>query len=83
LRIYNKLLVSLAISFGVVSVILASFGQDEISIYLIAYAIAYLAVILFYVSLNPKARAAVNKLGTNISIGFIVVLILKLFSILK
>lgn len=83
MRIYNKLLVSLVTSFGVVSVLLASFGQDDISIYLIAYAIVYLSVVLFYINLNPKAQAALNKLGTSISIGYIVILVLKLFSILK
>jgi hypothetical protein len=83
LRAFNKLIVSLALAFGIVNSLLAFLGQDDLSIYFIVNAIAYLVITLVYVYLNPRARSALNALSIIIFAGFMVVVAVKVLEILK
>jgi hypothetical protein len=83
LRTYNRLIVSLVIVFGLVNALLAFFGQNDIAIYFIVNAIAYLIITLVYVYLNPRGRTALNSLSAVIFAGFLVIVAMKVIEILK
>lgn len=83
MRIYNKLIISLALAFGLVNVTLAFLGQKDIAVYFIVDAIAYLIITLLYTFLNPRSRGALNGLSGVIFAGFLVILTLKVIEILK
>ncbi len=83
MRIYNKLIVSLALAFGLITFVLASLGQTDISVYFIVDAIAYLVITLLYTYLNPRARGALNGLSGVIFAGFLVIVALKVIEILQ
>jgi len=78
LRIYNKFIVSLAVAFGLVNILLAFLGQDDLAIYFIVNAIVYLIVALSYTNLNLRAR-----LGALVFFGFFMTLVFKIVEILK
>ena len=83
MRVFNNLIISLAIVFGVVNTLLALFGQTDISVYFIVNAIAYLIISLLYVYLNPRARGGLNGVTAVIFAGFLVIVTLKVIEILK
>lgn len=83
MRLYNKLIISLAIAFSIINITLAFFRQKDIAVYFIVDAIAYLVITLLYVYLNPRSRAALNALSVVIFAGFLVIVTLKVIEILK
>jgi hypothetical protein len=83
MRIYNRLILFLAIAMGCITVILAFLGQKDISIYFIADAIAYLLITLLYVYLNPGARKSLTALSAVIFAGFLVIVAMKVVENLK
>jgi hypothetical protein len=83
LRIYNKLIIALALAFSVITVVLAFAGQKDISVFFIAYAIVYLGITLLFTYLNPRSRGALNGLSAVIFAGFMVVVVFKIIDILK
>jgi hypothetical protein len=83
LRIYNKLIISLALAFSIINIVLAFLGQKDISVYFIADTVAYLIITLVYTYLNPRSRGALNGLSGVIISGFLIIVVLKVFTILK
>lgn len=81
MRIYNKYILSLAVSACLINVILAFSGQDDLAIYFITNIVAYLVITLLYAYLNPRARQALNTIGAVSFAGFIVVVALKAIEI--
>jgi hypothetical protein len=83
LRIFNKLIVTLALAFGIINLALAFAGQKDIEIYFVANAVVYLIITLLYTYFNPRARGALNAMSAVIFAGFIVVVAIKVMAILK
>ena len=83
MRIFNQLVISLALSFGVLNTVLAFFGQRDVSVYFVVDAITYLIITMLYVYLNPRARNALNVVSSVIFVCFLVIVILKVVEILK
>lgn len=83
MRIYNKLIITLAVAFAIINGTLAFLGQEDISIYFIVNAIAYLAITLLYTYLNPRSRNALNGLSAVIFGGFLVIVTIKVIEILR
>lgn len=83
MRVFNKLILSLVIALSTINIVLAFFGQEDMAIYFIANAIAYLIITLVYVHLNPRARAALNALSLVIFAGFMVIVTIKVMEILS
>ena len=81
MRVYNKYVLTLAISSGVVNSLLAFLGQGDLEFYFIASTTVYLAVTLLYVYLNPRARKALSTIGIVLFGGFIVTVALKAMEI--
>ncbi len=83
MRIYNRLIISLALAFAIINTVLAFFGQKDISVYFVVDAIAYLIITLLYTSLNPRSRSALNGLSLVIFAGFLVIVAFKVIEVLK
>ncbi len=83
MRVYNKLIIALALAFSLLNILLAFFGQNDISVYFIADAIAYLVITLLFTYLNPRSRSALNSLSAVIFAGFLVIVAMKVVEILK
>ena len=83
LRIFNRLIISLVIAFGVLTTGMAFMGQKDISVYFIVDAIAFLVITLLYTYLNPRARGALNAVSGVVFAGFLVIVVLKVIEILK
>ena len=83
MRTYNKLIIALAIAFGISNVVLALFGQQDLSIYFILDAIAFLIITLVFVYLNPRGRTALNAMSAVVFAGFLVIVVVKVLEILK
>jgi hypothetical protein len=83
LRIFNRFIITLAVTLGLLNTSLALLEQDDISIYFITDAVAYLVITLLFVYLNPRAKNALNGISTVIFVGFLVVVALKLINLLK
>lgn len=83
MRIYNKYIMVLALSSCLVNSLLAFWGQNDLSIYFTINIIAYLAITVLYVHLNPRARRALNGIGVVLFGGFMVIVALKVMEILS
>jgi len=83
MKIFNNLVITLVIVFGLLNGIMAFLGQNDLSVYFIVDAIAYLIITLLYVYLNPRARGALNAVSGVIFAGFLVIVAMKVIEILK
>ncbi len=83
MRIYNRLIITLAIAFGLINILLAFLGQEDLAVYFIVNAIAYLIITLLYVYLNPRAKSALNGLSAIIFVAFLAVVTMEVIEILK
>ena len=77
MRVYNKYILSLALSACLINTILAFSGQDDLALYFITNIVVYLVITLLYAYLNPRARRALNTIGVVSFGGFMVVVALK------
>ena len=82
MRIYNKYILSLVSVACLINTLLALFGQNDLEIYFVINLLAYLVITLLYVSLNPRARKALNTIGIVLFAGFMVIVSLKVIDIL-
>lgn len=83
MRVFNRLIISLVIAFGVANTVMGFTGQTDLSVYYIVDAIVFLVITLLYVYLNPRTRGALNAVSAIVFAGFLVVVILKVIEILK
>ena len=83
MRVYNRLIISLVLAFSLINITLAFFGQEDIGVYFIANALAYLIITLLYMRLNPRARTGLNSLSVVIFAGFLVVVSIKVMEVLS
>ena len=82
MRIYNRYLVSIALSAGFINTLLAFLGQNDLTVYFTINIIIYLVITLLYVYLNPRARRALNTISFVLFSGFMVIVALKVMEIL-
>ncbi|MFC2051622.1 hypothetical protein ACFLT4_02710 [Chloroflexota bacterium] len=83
MRIYNKYVISLALSACLINTLLAFWGQGDLTVYFVINIIAYLVITLLYVHLNPRASRALNTIGVVLFAGFMVTVVLKVLDILS
>jgi len=82
LRTYNKYIIILALSSGLINSLLAFWGQGDLAIYFAINIIAYLVITLLYVYINPRARRALNTIGIVLFGGFMAIVVVKAMEIL-
>ncbi len=83
MRVYNRLILYLALGFTLMNAVLALAGQHDIELYFILDIIAYLVITLLYVYLNPRARGALTAIAAVLFASFAVILAVKVLEILK
>lgn len=83
MNIHNKLIITLAVAFGIINILLAFLGQKDLSIYFIIDCIAYFIIVLTFINLNPGAKAVLNRLSAVLLVGFLAVLSIKVIDLLK
>ena len=83
MRVFNKLVLTLALAFGLLDAFLAFLGQDDLSVFFIVQALAFLIITLLYTYLNPRARTGLNSLSMIVFAGFLVIVSLKVVEILR
>lgn len=81
MRIYNRYIVSLALSACLINTILAFLGQNDLAIYCVINIISYLVITLLYAYLNPRARRALGTISVVAFAGFMVIVVLKAIEI--
>ena len=82
MRTYNKYIIILALSSGLINSLLAFWGQGDLEVYFAINIIAYLVITLLYVYINPRARRALNTIGIVLFSGFIAIVVVKAMEIL-
>ena len=83
MRIYNKYVITLAITATLINSLLAFLGQKDLEIYFVMNVIAYLVITLLYVYLNPRARMALNSIGAVLFGGFAIIVVIKAMEFLS
>jgi hypothetical protein len=83
LSTHNKYIISLILAACAINIILAFFGQKDITLYFTLNVIAFLAITLLHVYLNPRARAALNTIGIVFFAAFMVIVVIKVAEILS
>jgi hypothetical protein len=83
LRIYNKYILSLALASCLINTLLAFYGPNDLVVYFVINVLAYLAITLLYVYLNPRARRVLNTISIVFFAGFIVTVAIKVVEILS
>jgi len=82
LRIYNNYLLSLALVTCITNVLLAVFGQSDITIYFVVNTIIYIAITLLFIYFNPRARIALRTIGFVLFGIFLVMITMTVISII-
>jgi hypothetical protein len=83
LSVYNRYIISLVLTSCVINTVMAFFGQNDLTLYFILNIIAFSAITLLYVYLNPRARAALSTISVVFFAGLMVVVVLKITEILS
>ena len=83
MRVYNRLIISLAVAAGLINTLLALWGQKDLGVYFAMNVIAYLVIVLLYAYLNPRARRALDTIGYLLLSGFLVIVVMKAVEILS
>jgi hypothetical protein len=76
------LLISFAIVLHTIDAVLALLGQNDFSYYYSANAMAYLTIVLIYLSINPSAKSSLYPVSAFIVLGFLGVISIKIVEIL-
>ncbi len=82
MRIYNRFIATLAVSFTLVTVIMAAYRVRSLDAYFAVYTIVLLVLTALYMFFSPRARRALNGVGMSAFGGFMVVVIVKVIEIL-
>jgi len=82
LRIFNLLILTLALAFALITVVLAFSGQTDLTIYFVCYTGAYLLITVLFAYLNPAARK-LDAFGAVVLTGFLVVIAFKVLELMK
>ena len=83
MRVYNRLIISLAVAAGLINTLLALWGQKDLSLYFAINVIAYLVITLLYAYFNPRARRALDTIGYLLLSSFLVIVVMKAVEILS
>jgi hypothetical protein len=80
---FNKIILSLAITFTLINLLLALFNQNDFTVYYVLNALAYLILAWLFIIGDPKTKSAFNAMSLIIFAGFLVILAYKITTMLK
>jgi hypothetical protein len=79
----RNFLISIAIAFAIINVLLAFRNVDDISIYYYIISLAYLTIVIIYLSFNPLPKYALTTVSGVIFVIFLVITAFKLAKIIN
>lgn len=82
MRVYNSFIAALALSFTLITVIMAAYRVETLDAYFAVYTIALLVLTTLYIFFSPKARRVLSGVSIGAFTGFMVVVALKVGEIL-
>jgi len=82
MRLYNRYVLTVALSLLLTTVILIATGQNSLNIYYTIYVIEALIVTELYVYFNNRARRGLTFVSTILFVGFAIVLCFQVIKIL-
>ncbi len=83
MRVYNRYLMTLALVFTAVNVIMSTLDESTLDLHFTVLVVASLLVTLLFAFLNPRARRALSAISAAFLGGFLVVVALRVVDILK
>jgi hypothetical protein len=83
LKTYNRIFVWLTVGFGVIDIVLAVSGQNNVVNYFIGNAIGYFVITLLFVDLSPRAKTSLNSMNAIIFTVFLVAIAFRVISIVN
>lgn len=83
MKIIGNIIISLAIAFSVINLLMAFWGEKNISIYFLVNAIVYLIVTQLYSGINDNVRWTLNWINAAIFVVFLVILGINVSETLK
>jgi hypothetical protein len=81
LRIANKFLITLVVTFGIANVVLALAGTTRLDTYFVVDTIIFLVLALYF-NLGSKAMSALRGIGAFLTLGFLVLVFLRIIEML-
>ncbi len=82
MRIYNSFIAALALSFALITIIMAAYHVESLDAYFAVYTIELLVSTSLYMFFSPKPRRALNQIGIGAFGIFMVVVATKVFEML-
>jgi len=82
-RVYNAFIVTLALLFGAITVLMAAQGAERIDAFYTAYAVALLALSALFMYFSPRARRALARVSLVAVAGFGLIVVLRVVEILS
>jgi len=82
-RVFNRYLIILALASLAVNSMLAFAGQQDLTVYFTANAIAYLMITLLHVYMNPAARRSLSRVSAVLFASFAIVVGIKVVEVLS
>ncbi len=83
MSLYRKYVLSLAILYPLVVVIMAAMGQDDIGAYYTLLVLVSLVVTLLFAYMSPAAARGLRSIGAVFFGGFLLIVALKVIGILS
>ena len=68
---------------GLVNIVAAFLGQDDIAVYFVLNLIVHFVITLLFVRFNPRARRAIGSVSIVFFAGFVVIVTLKVVGVLS
>ena len=82
MRSYDRYLAVLAIVFAITTVVMAMFGHYRFDVFFSVYLVEYLAITLFHVYLNRRAKRVLNVMSYVLLAGFVVIIGIRIGNVL-
>ena len=83
MRIFNRYIFFLVVTSCLVNTLLAFFGQDDLSTYLILNTICFLVLTLIFMPSNPRVKKAFNILSLFFFTVFLVIAVIEFTTIIS
>lgn len=81
MKVYNRFIAIMAITFTLITFIMAAYNARALDAYFAVYTIALLVLTSLFMFMSPAARRGLNRVGIAAFGGFMVIVAVKVFEI--
>ena len=82
MRVFNQYLLFLVLTACTINVVMAFFGQSDLSVYFLVNVIAYLIITVLHAYLNPRARRQLGAISVVLFTGFLIMVAYKVIEVI-